>query len=109
VRVDVNMMFDVHMQRLPEHVEHGVKHADAACDGEKYGVAFNKDALQVRVKRRGGCIPFAKIAGVGEVLPSSHRPLPRAWCPKSREAESCDSRRDKRQDKKRIVRGRGYL
>ena len=44
MRAEVNMMFDMHM---PEHVEHGVQHADAAGDGEEYGVAFNKDALQV--------------------------------------------------------------
>ena len=40
------MMFDV-----PEHVEHGVQHADAAGDGEEYGVAFNKDALKGEVTR----------------------------------------------------------
>ena len=39
-------------------------------------------------------MPLVNNAGVGEVVPSFHRPLPRALCPKSREAESCDSRQN---------------
>jgi hypothetical protein len=37
---------------LPEHVKHSVQHADAASDGEKNRVAFDKDTLQVKVTRR---------------------------------------------------------
>ncbi len=51
---------------MPEHVEHGVQHADAARDGQQHGVAFHEDALRAVSARQAAawrtCLHLVALA-----------------------------------------------